>query len=564
VANNLGQLYLDVDLADLEETDGDTSLAEDKREQLLGINLPDAQDTADYTFFEIHVQLEIDIDPVTEGQLAPYIVTIQACSGKVLAIYRGWNEADTEFFDRVPMFSDYRYNPGMGSYGLGFLQMLGSSAETATAGTRQLIDAGTLSNMPTGFKDANLNIKGDSGAMNPGEWRDADVAVGKLSDAFFSVPYAEPSATLAALVESVVKEARGLIGLNELRPADMSTQAPVGTTLALLERALKPLSAVQARVHRYMRHELTVMRDMTVMFYEVLAKRKAFPATVEELKRFDIQPVSDSNASTLTQRIAQFQMVSQMAEKVPDKFNLDKLAEYGLNMIDFPATDEILNTADKAVPVDPVTENGAILVGTATKAFVHQDHEAHLKTHQAMFDDPLVQKLVGQSPQASAIQGAWDAHMREHAAMLYITQTQAELGMEIPKTQTPEQERELAGYLEAASQKVLQKHQQLAAQQQAQQQAEDPVMKQQADQLKIDQGELMLKGKTHDDKMRLEVMKVVADMDDKEANQLLSLFKQVSDGINVQEDRADARSVREEDIKREDKTNAQTETPTTQ
>ena len=530
VESDLGQLYIDMPIEDLEEDDGDLSLAEEKRQQLLGLTLPTAQDQADYTFFEVHIKLRVDIDPVTEGELAPYILTIQACTGKVLALYRGWKEND-DYRERNALFSDYRYNPAMGGYGLGMIHMVGSSAETATAGTRQLVDAGTLSNVRGGFKDSNLNIQGDSQSHMPGEWRDADVGIGKLSDGFFALPYGEPSAVLAGLVTSVEAGARGLVGLNELRPADMSTQAPVGTTLALLERALKPLSAVQARIHRYMRTELQVIRDIMLQFYEVLAERQPIEATPEDLARFDVQPVSDSNASTLTQRIAQYQMVTQMAEKAPDKFNLDKLAYYGLNMIDFPGTDEVLKVAEDAVPVDPVTENGRLLTGEGLKAFMHQDHEAHMQCHQALKEDPMVQQLVGQSPQASQIMAAWDAHMREHAAMLYVSSTQATLGMQIPQDLTPEQEKEMSPFLAQASQKILQQNQATAAAQQAEKAAQDPVLQDQQQKTKIDQGKLMLDAKKHDDTSKLRLMEIMSKYEKQDADELMYLFDAIQTGM---------------------------------
>lgn len=530
VENNLGQLYIEMHIEELDPTEGSENIASDKRDQLLGITPLDDDTAADYTFFELHVKTNIDIDPITEGRTAPYIITIQACTGKVLAIYRGWVEGDN-YWERNPLFTDYRYNPAMGSYGLGLLQMLGSSAETATAGTRQLIDAGTLSNLPGGYKDSNLNIKGSSEAHIPGEWRDADVSIGKLSDAFFSLPYGEPSLVLAGLVDKVVTDARGLVGLNELRPADMSTQAPVGTTLALLERALKPLSAVQSRIHRYMRQELQVIRDVIIMFYDTLHEREPMLATIEDLKDHTVQPVSDSNASTLTQRIAQYQMVSQMAEKAPDKFNLDKLAEYGLNMIDFPGTDEVLKNTEEAKPMDPITENGHILVGESVKAFPYQDHESHMRAHQALRDDPLVTQLVGQSPQASAIMAAWDSHMREHAAMLYVAKAQAAFGAQIPADMTPEEEKELSQYLVQASQAILQENQATVAQQQAKQAAEDPVLKDQQQRTSIEQGELLLKAKKHDDDSILKLLEILSKTDLKEGDQLLALLQQLQSGL---------------------------------
>ena len=531
VEHNLGQLYIDIPVEDLDEEEGSLSLAEEKRSSLLGLSFATSDDVADYTFFECHIKQAIDIDPLTEGDSAPYIITLQACTGKILAIYRGWAEEDTKFKDRVALFTDYRYNPGMGGYGLGLLHMLGSSAETATAGIRQLIDCGTVNNLSGGFKDSNLNIKGDNSPHVPGEWRDADVGIGKLADAFYSIPYKEPSATLAKLIGDVEAKARGLVGLNELRPADMSTNAPVGTTLALLERALKPLSAIQARMHRYMRIELGVMRDIMVMFYEVLAERQPMEASQEDLRRFDVQPVSDSNAATLTQRIAQYQMVIQMAEKSPERFDLDKLASYGLNMIDFPGADEVLKPTDDAQPVDPITENGRLITGDGVKAFIFQDHEAHMQAHMALKEDPLVQELVGQSPQASRIMAAFDDHMREHAAMLYVASTQAKIGMEIPQELSPDAAKQLAPHLAKASQEILQQNQAVAAEQQAKKAAEDPVLQDQQQKTKIAQGELMLKAKEHDDKSRLKLLEIVSKMEQQDANELMYIFDAIQTGM---------------------------------
>jgi hypothetical protein len=281
-----------------------------------------------------------------------------------------------------------------------------------------------------------------------------------------------------------------------------------------------------------MRQELQVIRGILVMFYEVLSAREPLHATPEELSHFILQPVSDSNASTLTQRIAQYQMVMQMADKVPDKFDLDKLAEYGLRMIDFPGTKEVLKSTQDPQPQDPVTENAQILQGEGVNAFMYQDHEAHIKTHQALRDDPMVTEMVGQSPQANAIMAAWDTHMREHAAMLYVTKAQAAMGMTIPAMMSPEDEKALAPYLVQASQAILQENQARAAQMQAQEAAQDPVLQDQQKQTSIEQGKLLLDAKKHDDTVKVKVLDILMKSDLKEDDQILTVLSQFLSGLS--------------------------------
>jgi hypothetical protein len=531
--HHLGELYIDIDPDDLDMEDGEESPAQEERDRLLGLTIPHYDIASDYTLFEMHVWLSLDEDPITMGEPAPYILTLTAGSGKVLALYRGWTENDPTY-RRVMLFNDYKYNPGMGGYGLGLIHMVGSSSEGATVMTRQLVDAGTLNNLQAGYKSSDVRVKGDNTPLSPGEMRDADTSTGKLADGFFIPPYKEPSAVLVGLTKDVVSEARTLVGLNDIRPADMSSQAPVGTTLALLERALKPISAVQSRIHRYMQVELRLLQSLIRENYDLLNREAPLEATPEDLARFDVEPVSDLNASTMTQRIAQFQMITQLASQAPDEFDINKLVRYGLKMIGFPATDQVMKVKEDAVPQDPITENAALLTSTSVKAFMFQDHAAHMACHQALRDDPLVQQLIGQSPKANEIMAAWDAHQREHAAMMYVTRSQALLGTQLPPSTDPQSEAAMADSLAQASQIILQQNQATAAQQQAEQAAQDPVLQAQQDELRIKQGELLLDAKKHDDNTKIKIMELLQKTDAEQAKQLLALVSTLSSAMTAQ------------------------------
>ena len=368
-----------------------------------------------YAIYEVHADLIIDgIDEDDEEIAKPYVVTIERGTGNVLAIRRNWSEEDPLMLKRQH-FVHYVYVPGFGFYGLGLIHIIGGYARAGTSLIRQLVDAGTLSNLPGGLKSRGLRIKGDDTPIEPGEWKDVDVPSGSIRDNIMPLPYKEPSQTLLALLNQITTEGRRLGAISDMNISDMSANAPVGTTLALLERTLKPMAAVQARVHYAMKQEFkmlkTIMSEYAPTEYDYIPMRGEVSARVADYMMVDVIPVSDPNSSTMAQRVVQYQAVLQMAQSAPQIYDLPQLHRQMIEVLGVKNADKLVPTQDDLKPTDPVSENMDALSWKPLKAFIYQDHEAHIATHQAFMQDPMVAQMIGQNPQGQAIMAALQAHL---------------------------------------------------------------------------------------------------------------------------------------------------------
>jgi hypothetical protein len=473
-----------------------TDIEEAKAEQS-GISL-----TSDdrYTILEVHADLIIDgVD--TEGedddlQIAkPYVVTLEKGTGKILAIRRNWNLDDPLMLKRQH-FVHYAYVPGFGFYGLGLIHIIGGYAKAGTSIIRQLVDAGTLSNLPGGLKSRGLRVKGDDTPIGPGEFRDVDVPSGSIRDNIMPLPYKEPSQTLLALLQQITEEGRRLGAISDMNISDMSANAPVGTTLALLERTLKPMAAVQSRVHYAMKQEFKLLRKIIAEYapeeYMYVPDRGEPRARRADYAMVEVIPVSDPNSSTMAQRVVQYQTVLQMAQATPQIYDLPQLHRQMIEVLGIKNADKLVPTKDDIKPSDPVSENMNVLVGKPIKAFIYQDHAAHIATHQAFMQDPSIMAFIGQNPAAQQIMAALSAHMAEHVAFQYRQQMEAQLGVPLnaPNEEMPEEfEVKLAGLLAQAGQQLTQENQAKAAQAAAQQKLQDPIIQMQQAELQLKQAE---------------------------------------------------------------------------
>ena len=502
--------YLDVDLPDPPKVTDEIKKAKDKE---TGFN--DLNDDR-YVLYESHVDLDLkgfeDKDGSGEptGIALPYVLTLIKGTNTVLAIRRNWKEDDDLRLKRQH-FVHYQYIPGFGAYGFGLFHLIGGFAKSATSLMRQLVDAGTLSNLPGGLKSRGLRIKGDDTPIAPGEWRDVDVGSGALRDAILPLPYKEPSMVLAGLLDKIVEEGRRFAATADMNISDMSSQAPVGTTLALLERQLKVMSAVQARMHYTFKQELkllaAIIRDYTDPDYDFEPGNNTRQAKQEDFSHVDIIPVSDPNAATMSQRVVQYQAVIQMAQMAPDIYDLPQLHRRMLEVLGIKNADKLVPLPDDQKPKDPVSENVSVLKGEPLKAFFYQDHESHIKVHMSAMQDPIVMQLIGQNPKAPQIQAAMMAHIAEHVGFAYRQKIEQQLGMPLPqddKPMSPQVEMALSGMMAQAAQQVLQQSQQQAAQQQAQQQAQDPVLQMQQQELQLRQQEIQIKQQEVQGKLAIE------------------------------------------------------------
>jgi hypothetical protein len=434
-----------------------------------------------------------------DGIPRPYIVTIDKTSRTVLSIRRNWYEGDERQLKRMH-FVHYKYLPGMGFYGTGLIHLIGGLAKSATSIMRQLIDAGTLSNLPAGLKTKGMRIKGDNTPLQPGEWRDVDVPGGTIRDSLFPLPYKEPSSVLYQLLGNVVDEGRRIGSVADVQVGNMNPEAPVGTTLALLERSMKVMSGVQARLHAAMKRELRliarVIHDYMDERYAYYPDEEAFNRVEDFDGRVDVIPVSDPNAATMAQRVVQYQAALQLAQQAPQLYDLGKLHRQMLEVLGIQDANDIIKLPDDIKPKDPVTENMAILKQEPVKAFAYQDHEAHIAVHMAAMQDPKIQQLVGQSPFAAAVGSAMASHITEHVAMQYRVEIQKQLGVEMPDPEAPlpeDMEREVSRLAAAAAGKLLQKNQAEAAQQAAEAAAKDPLTQIQRKELELKEREVALK-----------------------------------------------------------------------
>ena len=447
-----------------------------------------------YTVLEVHADLIIDEIDQDEGDLQiakPYVVTIEQGSGKVLAIRRNWNPDDPLTLKRQH-FVHYAYVPGFGFYGLGLIHIIGGYAKAGTSIIRQLVDAGTLANLPGGLKSRGLRVKGDDTPIGPGEFRDVDVPSGSIKDNLMTLPYKEPSQTLLALLKQITEEGRRLGAISDMNISDMSANAPVGTTLALLERTLKPMAAVQARVHYAMKQEFKLLRGIIAEYapdeYMYVPDRAEPRARRADYAMVEVIPVSDPNSSTMAQRVVQYQTVLQMAQATPQIYDLPQLHRQMIEVLGIKNADKLVPTKDDIKPADPVSENMAFLVGKPVKAFIYQDHQAHIAVHEAFLQDPQIMAFIGQNPAAQQIVAAIKAHIGEHMAFLYRQQIQDALGVPLPppnEEMGEEEEFMISKLMAEAGQQVTQQKQAAAAQQAAQQKAQDPVFQMQQAELQL-------------------------------------------------------------------------------
>lgn len=483
--------YRDIDLGEPVRmfTDIDKKKAEEQ-----GYTL---NDDDRYQILEAHVAWDLGED---EDEIAlPYVITIDRGSSKVLSIRRNWEEDDKKRQKRQH-FVQYTYIPGFGAYGLGFIHLIGGYARAGTSIIRQLVDAGTLSNLPGGLKTRGLRIKGDDTPIAPGEFRDVDVPSGSVRENIMPLPYKEPSQVLAALLERITEEGRRLAAIADLKISDMSAQAPVGTTLAILERQLKTMSAVQARVHSSLRMEFKLLKEIIRDFmppdYSYIPEGGNREVKQSDYDRVEVIPVSDPNAATMAQRIMQYQAALQLAQGAPQIYDLPQLHRQMLEVLGVKNAQKLVPIDEDQKPRDPVSENMSFLTGKPTKAFIYQDHDAHIATHMALMQDPSIAAMIGQSPMAQQMQGAIMAHIAEHMAFNYRSKIEEQLGVQMtaPDAELPEEiEVQLSRLVAQAAQQLLQTNQSKAQQAQAQQMAQNPVLQMQQAELQLKAEELKRK-----------------------------------------------------------------------
>lgn len=509
--------YRDIDLPDPGKEQDNIKKAKDKETGFSDLN------DDRYTIYEVHADLDlpgfedVDEDGEPTGIALPYVVTMIKGNNKVLAIRRNWEEDDRLRLKRQH-FVHYQYIPGFGAYGFGLFHLIGGFAKSATSIMRQLIDAGTLSNLPGGLKSRGLRIKGDDTPIQPGEFRDVDIGSGALRDNILPLPYKEPSQVLAGLLGTIVEEGRRFAATADMNISDMSAQAPVGSTLALLERQLKVMTAIQARLHYTFKQELgllaEIIRDYTDADYDYKPEKGDKSAKREDYDYVEIIPVSDPNAATMSQRVVQYQAVIQMAQMAPDIYDLPQLHRRMLEVLGIKNADKLVKLPEDQKPMDPVSENMAIIRGEPVKAFFYQDQDAHITTHTSFLQDPTIAQTIGQNPRAPQIQAAMMAHIAEHAGFKYRAQIEQQMGISLPPQDDelpPQVELALSTMIAQAAQQVLQQNQGQAAQQQAQQQAQDPLVQMQQQELQIKQGELQLKTQEVQQKFQIEQARLELD-----------------------------------------------------
>ena len=486
--------YRDVELGDPQPYHSDI---EKRKAEEGGYSLTDDYR---YSVYEVHADLLIDGIDNSEDEIAkPYVVTIERGSNEILSIRRNWNQDDMLMLKRQH-FVHYVYVPGFGFYGLGLIHIIGGYARAGTSLIRQLVDAGTLANLPGGLKARGLRIKGDDTPIEPGEWKDVDVPSGSIRDNIMPLPYKEPSQTLLALLDKITQEGRRLGAISDMNISDMSANAPVGTTLALLERTLKPMAAVQARVHYAMKQEFKMLKLLMAEYapteYAYQPLRGEVSARQADYMMIDVIPVSDPNSSTMAQRVVQYQAVLQMSQSAPQIYDLPQLHRQMIEVLGVKNADKLVPTKEDMKPLDPISENIAALKGKPMRAFMYQDHEAHIATHMAFMQDPMVMQMIGQNPQAKQIMASLQAHLAEHLGFKYRKDIEERLGAELPIPEAPlpeEIEVNLSRLVAKAGKQLTQAHMQQAAQAAAQKKAQDPVVQMQQAELQIKAQEVQRK-----------------------------------------------------------------------
>ena len=490
--------YLDVDLGEPNNTMDEV---EKKIAEKQGFR---ATSDDRYKLLEMHVNLDLegyeheDKDGPT-GIALPYVVTIEKGSNKVLSIRRNWNE-DDKTHQKRQHFVHYGYVPGFGFYCFGLIHLVGAFAKSSTSLIRQLVDAGTLSNLPGGFKTRGLRVKGDDTPIAPAEFRDVDVPSGTIKDNIMTLPYKEPSQVLQSLLGTIVEEGRRFAGAADIQISDMSANSPVGTTLAILERTMKVMSAVQARIHYSLKQELRLLKkiiaDYTPEEYSYEPELGDRQAKKSDYDMVDVIPVSDPNAATLSQKVVQYQAVIQLAQTAPQIYDMKYLHRQMLDVLGIKNADKLVKLEDDEKPLDPISENMNAVSGKPMKAFIYQDHDAHIAAHQAFMTDPVVTKTIGQNPLANQIMAALQAHMAEHLGFQYRSQIEKQMGVTMPAPDKPLPEQvevELSRLVAMASQQLLQIHKGEAAQAQAAEQQKDPIVQMQLADQKLKEAEVQRK-----------------------------------------------------------------------
>jgi hypothetical protein len=494
----------------------DVTDIEEKYNELEGSE-PTFSDDPRHTILEMHVDLDLPepFDDV-DGVALPYVVTVDKSSSIVLAIRRNWYEDDRKREKRMHVVH-YPYLPGMGFYGTGLIHTLGGLTKSATSIMRQLIDAGTLSNLPAGFKARGMRITGDNTPIMPGEFRDVDVPAGAIKENIVPLPYKEPSSVLYSLLGNVVDEGRRIGAVGDIQIGDINAQAPVGTTLALMERSMQVMSGIQARLHAAMKQELRILASIV---HDYMPAEYAYEMDEPSDRisdfdgRVDVIPVSDPNAATMAQRIMQYQAALQLAQQAPQMYDMGKLHRQMLEVLGIKDAEDIIKLPEDIKPADPVTENMAILKQEPVKPFAYQDHEAHIQTHMLAMQDPKITQIVGQSPFASAIQSAMMSHITEHVALQYRVEIQKQLGVELPDPEAPlpeDVELQVSRLAAQAADKLFNKDQAEAAAEQAAAQQADPLTQ-------IQQRELMIKETELKHKIEMDKLKVNIDALAKQEN----------------------------------------------
>jgi len=481
----LGEPFLDIDEA------------EKKIAEKLGFN-PTEDDR--YKILEMHVLRDIpELGDSEDGIALPYVITIEKGTGTILSIRRNWNPDDSKKLKRQH-FVHYGYIPGFGFYCFGLIHLIGAFAKSGTMILRQLVDAGTLSNLPGGMKARGLRIKGDDTPIAPGEWRDVDVPSGAIRDNILPLPYKEPSQVLNQLMNQIIEEGRRFASAADMKVSDMSANSPVGTTLAILERTLKVMSAVQARIHYAMKQEFKllagIIRDYTPPEYNYDPEIGDRRAKQSDYDCCEVIPVSDPNAATMSQKVVQYQAVMQMAQANPQIYDQVELNRQMLEVLGVKNIGKLIPNAEDKKPKDPVSENMDIINGKPVRAFIYQDHQAHLSVHMAAMQDPKLMQMMSQNPMAQQMQAAALAHINEHIAFEYRKQIEEQLGANLPapNENLPEDvELELSRLTAAAAQKLLAKDQAEMQQQQAQQQQQDPIVQMQQQELQLKAQDLQIK-----------------------------------------------------------------------
>jgi len=507
--------YRDIDIPD--GSDNSTDISK-KYNEITG-------ETDTYNYDNTHTILEMQVDLDLKGYedtnqsgeetgiAIPYVVTIDYPSGMILSIRRNYFEDDAKKLRRMH-FVHYQYLPGLGFYGFGLIHMVGGLAKSATSILRQLVDAGTLSNLPGGLKARGLRIKGDDTPIMPGEFRDVDVPGGAIRDNITFLPYKEPSGTLYSLLQNIVEEGRRFASISDMKISDMNNQAPVGTTLALMERNQKVMSAVQARLHSSMKKEFDILvgivRDFTDPAYPYETDEEEFIKAEDFDNRVDVLPVSDPNAATMAQRIMQYQAAMQLAQSSPDMYNLPELHRQMLEVLGINDVDDIIPDGNDIKPVDPVTAVQNLINGKPVKAFVQQDHEAHISVVASAQQNPEIMSTVERSPNAQGILAAASAYVNEHLTMKYRKEVEAEMGVELPPEGEPlpaDVEKRISSLVAEAAKRVLGTSQQRAEQERIEQQQQDPLIIAKEREVAIKEQEAMRRAEEGQARLQLDASK---------------------------------------------------------